>query len=576
MQRRTVKPALILLLVLLGASTAGASSVAELHVGIHVDEGPLTPYGYTFGYPGLQLVRVIYDTLFVLDVDRQPQPWMVEDYQISADGLAWRFTLYPDIYFHDGQALTAYDVAFTYQYMAGHTHSTWRRATELVDAIEVLDETSFVFRLTEPQPLFMRRPLAEVPILPAHLWQEVEEPTEFADATGSGPYQLAEYRSGQFYRFEAHPDYFRPDYEPALERIIMPIIPDQTTLFSSLRTGDIAMATREIPPELVEEMERSSALALSRGPLFSSQLLLINNEEPYLDTVAFRRALALMVDTRYLVDTLRLGYGLRGSSGFVHPDSPWLQATLSPMTQDLDGARAILDELGFRDITQDGYREDPDGAPFSLSILAYAERPERVRTAEIIASWMQECGINTTVRAMEAGTVDALVWPDFDVAKGRDFQLATWGWSAGIQELPLSLREVLHSQGTLNVGAFSCPDMDAIADQLLGAKSEDDMRPVVTAMAEQAAQTLPFITLWYPESVYAYQTNAYDGWVFVTGLGVLDKWSLLASRTENGSEDTPAPVEPEDARDTFDPLIYVIAAIVLVAGVFMMQRRRQT
>lgn len=568
--------ALLLTVSLMMLAIPALAEKPEITIGIHVDEGPLTPYGYTFGNPGLQMVRVIYDTLFILDASRQPQPWMVEEYSISEDGRTWTMKLYPDITFHDGEPLTARDVEFTYNYMEGPSHSGWQRAVGSVSSVEVLDDLTLAFHLEEPNPLLIQVALAVVPIIPQHIWENVgfEDARAFEDATGSGPYNLVEYRSGQYYRLESHPDYFHPDWEPTLKTIIMPIIPDQTTLFASLRSGEVDMSTREIPPELVGDMDRPGEIELLQGPTYVSTLLLINCERPPFDQVEFRRALSLAVDAEYLMETLRLGYGTVGSPGFVHPQSPWVRGSVGQRVYDPQAAGDILDGLGFVDVTGNGFRENPQGEAFAQTILVYAERPERVRAAEIMAEWLEEVGLKTEVKAMEAGTVDSLVWPEFDVTKGRDFDLAIWGWSAGIQENPLSLRAVFHSAGTLNVGAFSHDRMDSVSDRLLTSQTLEDVPPAIGEMAEIVAQQVPFVTLWYPDSVYGFRPEAYAGWTFVTGVGVLDQLSLIGPRVEGdtGEPDQAAPVDegPEPGLPSWVwPLV-----IVALAGIYLLVRRR--
>ncbi len=576
MVRTTTGRAGILLLasvtVLVVAAPVVTAAGTELRIGTHTDEGPLTPYGYTFGYPGLQLVRLTYDSLFIMDRERRPVPWLVREYEVSEDGKRWTLRLHEGIKFHDGSDLTSADVKFTYTYMTRHAHAVWQRALRGIEAIETPDPFTVEVRLAAPQPLFALRPLAEVPILPAHIWEGVTDPRAFTDATGSGPYRLAEYRPGHFYRFEAHPDYFHPEWKPAVGTIVMPIIPDATTLFTALRAGQVDMATRVVPPELVEELRQAPGVAVQRGPSFVSTLLQINAEREPFDRVEFRRALALAVDVQNLVDTIQLGYATAGGPGFVHPMSAWLLLPGPEAQYDPDRARSLLEGIGFTDRTGDGLREDPAGMPFKQTILVYADRADRVRAAEILAEAFRAIGLRTEVKAMEAGTVDSLVWPEFDVTKGRDYDLAMWGWSAGIQENPLSLRELVHSQGSLNIGAFSDPEVDQVADRLLVATGIADFGPVVSELARLVADRVPFVTLWYPDGIYAYRPEAYDGWVYVKGLGILDKLSLVTRRVEVPEA---APVaEPPPARQRGWAWLLLAAAAGAAVVLFGLRRAR--
>lgn len=557
------------LIVLAGIGTAASGAEPpQLRIGIHTEEGWMTPYSYVTGYPGLPFVRMIYDTLFIMNAERTPVPWMVREYSTSEDGLTWTLKLHEGIEFHDGTPLTSADVAFSYTFMTLHGHGPWQRSLRGIKSVEATDEHTVVIQLERVLPLFKQVPLAEVVIIPRHVWEGVTDPKTITDATGSGPYRLVEYQSGQFYRLEAHPNYFHAEQKPSVASIIVPFIPDATTMFMALKAGEIDMGTRDVPPEMVADLAGTAGLKVERGPSYVSTLLAINNQRPPFNQVDFRRALELVVDVQYLVDIIRLGQATIGSPGFVHPMSPWVAAVPEAVKQDFAAAARLLDGLGFTDRNGDGLREDPQGNRFQQTIITSAERPERVRVAQIIGDWFKQAGLDTVVQAMEHTTVQARVWPDFDVTKGRDYDLAVWGWSAGVQENPLNLWEVLHTRGTLNVGAFSDPAVDAIAERLLGVTNRDDFRPVVEELARTTAGKVPFITLWYPDNSYAYRPEAHDGWVYVRGLGILDKLSLIGPVVAGGG-----PVGPVGARS----LPWIVLAVVLAgAGIVVARRKRRS
>ena len=57
----------------------------------------------------------VYDTLFRLDAEGNPEPWLATEYEVSEDGLEWTFTLRDDVYFHNGEKMTAEDVVFSWE-----------------------------------------------------------------------------------------------------------------------------------------------------------------------------------------------------------------------------------------------------------------------------------------------------------------------------------------------------------------------------------------------------------------------------------------------------------------------------
>ena len=117
--KRLTKVLVVCIIISLLSSLMSASVFAEvdqLKIGITVDESTLTPYTYTSG-AGLNLVGLVYDSLFQLDENLIPQPWLVKDYSISEDALTYTFTLYENVKWHDGTPFTAEDVKFTYEYI---------------------------------------------------------------------------------------------------------------------------------------------------------------------------------------------------------------------------------------------------------------------------------------------------------------------------------------------------------------------------------------------------------------------------------------------------------------------------
>ncbi|WP_282139096.1 ABC transporter substrate-binding protein [Rossellomorea aquimaris] len=500
----------------------------SLKVGITKDENGLNPYTYVTGYPGLDLVNLLYDNMFVLDEDNQPQPWLVKEYNVSEDGLTYEFTLHENITWHDGKPLTTEDVKFTMEYFIDHPKSRFTNPLKSIASIDQSDETTISLTLSEADPNFMIQPLADLPILPKHIWSEISNPDEETNAIGSGPYILEEHKSGQYYKMKAHKDYFHG--EPPIEEIVFPIIEDTTAMLNALQAGEIDALSSSISPELVEQFESNSSLKVARGPGYSTTLFQINAEKYPMTESAFRQAVNYAVDKQNLVDTLLLGYGEVGSPGFIHPSSTFHNSELKPV-YDQEKAKLILEEAGFKDVDGDGFREDPKGEKIDITTLVYANSPIRIRTAELVSEAINEIGIKNTVKAMDATTVDSLLWPDFDVTKGRDYDMGLWGWSNTMQLFPDRMVELFHSDpavGSVNIGAYKNADFDALSEQLSTTFKEEERMKVIKEMQSLVAEDSPFITLYYQEIVNAYNPSVYDGYVFQVGKGIINKLSFVS------------------------------------------------
>lgn len=136
---------------------------------------------------------LVYDTLFGLDENFEPQPQMVDTWSVSEDGLEWSFNLRPHQKWHDGADVTAADaVASLIRWGArdGVGQSLFSRISEMT----ATDDDTFAITLTRPYPLMLEtlaKMSSNVPfIMPARI-AATDPQVAITDATGSGPYKLA-------------------------------------------------------------------------------------------------------------------------------------------------------------------------------------------------------------------------------------------------------------------------------------------------------------------------------------------------------------------------------------------------
>lgn len=569
------------------------SQVKVLKVGITKDENTLTPYTYVTGYPGLDLVNLLYDNLFQLDDKNQPQPWLVKEYNVSDDGLVYNLTLYENLKWQDGKPLTMDDVMFTMDYFLEHPKSRFTNPLKKIVEVKVNDPLSLTITLSQATPNFIIQPLADLPILPKHIWSEITDPDNATNALGSGPYILTEYKKSQYYKMKANQEYFKG--EPVINEIVFPIIEDRTALYTALQAGEVDAISADISPELVNQFESNPKLKVNRGPGYSTTLFQVNAERYPMTEKSFRQAIAYAIDTQYLVDTVLLGFAETGSMGFIHPSSPFYNEHII-FQPNLERAKELLEQAGFVDKDGDGFREDQQGKKLELTTLVYSDNPIRIRTAEIVSDWLKQIGLNVTVKAMDSTTVDSLMWPDFDVAKGRDFDLAIWGWSNTMQLFPDRILELFHTDpniGSVNIGGYSNEQFDQLADTLRNTINPDDRMKLIKEIQAFVADEAPIVTLYYPEIVNAYNPNVYDGYTFQLGKGIINKLSLANTDPNNqGTTGNGEQVNPQDnsqqtssqpvngqastaksSGSNWALVILLVVVIVIIGGIFLIKKK---
>lgn len=568
MIRKTLSFALIVLLILMSSSFVAAQpeeGYQELKIAIHGDENTLTPFTYVRGYPGLEVLRLVFDSLFIMDEENRPHPWMVDRYDINEKFTEYRVTLHPGQFWHDGRAVTADDVAFSFVYPLTQNSTRWRRIALQVETVEVSGEYDLVIRLKNANPDFLAQALTDMPIIPKHIYEDQEDATQVGETIGSGPYKLLEYKSGQHYIFEAVTGYFKG--APRVMRLVMPIMTDTTTIFQALKSGSIDAATANVPPELVVSFSEEKNVEVVAGPGLSTTLLQFNSQSYPFTLLEMRKAVVLALDLQELVDVVLLGYGDPGSMGFFHPAGTYGKHELVPK-RDLVKSNELLDSLGFA--RQADIRIDGEGKKLSFELLVYANNALRIRTAELIAEQLKDVGIEIKVVSLESATLDDLVWPGFDVSQGRNYVLSLWGWSAPVQLRPDALVQLYASNftlGTLNIGGFLSEKFDRLVEQF---QNEDDIvkrNTIISEMQTFVADAAPLVPLYHPQVIMAYRPEAYTGWVMQQGNGIINKMSFLPGYSQDISGEELRENTAEKERNTVIPLISLAAVLALFAVV---------
>lgn len=516
--RRAALALLTLALFATGCAGPGSGSAGSdrLRIAVEQDFGPLNFLTMSED----QLLFLVYDRLVAPSpYAADPEPWLATEVR-QVDPLTWEVSLRNDVAWHDGRPFTARDVAFTIDWMKTVKSGTYTHHVTTVPGIQrvdVLGEHQVRLNCAFACPFLGSVTLAHLPMLPEHVWSTVAEPSKYTELpVGTGPYRLTSYQPGQAYRFEANPTYFAG--QPRVRELVMPIIPNPSTTFTALRTGEIDVAMGEVPPELVAQFEGSDDITLVRTTPLQYPEVRMNHQRVPFDRAEFRRALSLAVDRQQLHDTVWLGRGRPAVKGYPHPRSPWTNPNLST-PYDPEAARRVLDELGFRDADGDGVREGPTG-PLSFVLHVDGAVPIRVRAAQLVAEQLGEVGIGARAEPLDTGSLVSLTeTDDFDMYVN---QITAHGVADPTQFI------MSHYSGYLwELPTQPYPQMERVIEEWKAAQTIDTRKAVAFRMQELFNAQPTSIPLHYPEGILAYRTQAYDGWVESPGYGIVHKWSLL-------------------------------------------------
>jgi ABC-type transport system substrate-binding protein len=126
-----------------------------------------------------------------------------------------------------------------------------------------------------------------------------------------------------------------------------------------------------------------------------------------------------------------------------------------------------------------------------------------------------EVGIEITIDATDFVTLNDLMWPGYNVANGRDFDMGFFAWSPLVNIRAGRYGGLVHSdpaRGILNLGGFSNPETDELVAQLDASLTLQERLEAIQLIAEDIAELVPFITLYFPNETYAFRHEVFDGW----------------------------------------------------------------
>jgi peptide/nickel transport system substrate-binding protein len=545
-----------------------------------------------------EMMLMNYNMLFGFSAeDLSPVPELATEPCVpSSDSMTWTCTIRDDVTWHDGEPLTAEDIAFTYRFILDNGLSTFEDYLPYNPTFEAPDATTLIWRSEEPTLAPTVPPY--IPILPEHIWgpldgKPAKEIRAFEDIPliGSGPFQLTEWKPGEFWRMEAVEGHFFGT--PTIDEVVYHIYGNHEAMVQALNAGDVDFAY-DLPPTLATSLEGNedvevqvqtanyhTNLAFNFGgqdewhqPVYGSPPETEPTNHPALHDKNVRLAIAHAIDKQALVDTVFQGFAEPGET-FISPDKVYWHLDIPDeevIEFDLAQANSILDDAGYTERTNDGVRIDPEsGDPLVLDIVAISNSVGSARSAELMAGWMEEIGIRFDVRVVseskayvewENGTFDAYVWgwggdpdPDFNMSIYTTDQCL--GWSDG---------------------CYSNPQLDDLYAEQRQTFDRAARQEIVHEFQQIHYEEVPEVVLVYPQTISAYRTDSFEGYVPTPseGGGLLFAWRVdsymnLQPVTAGGG---PGAVADDGGIST--GLLVAIGAVVLVVviGFVVMSRRR--
>ncbi|MFA5527722.1 MAG: ABC transporter substrate-binding protein [Peptostreptococcales bacterium] len=298
-------------------------------------------------------LRLIYDKLARLSPEIEAVPSAATGWEVIDDNTI-DVHLKEGLKFHDGKPLTVEDVKFTYDSFIDNKVAYFMTFLEPIESTEITGTNTVRFTLKRPYASFITNTLTQIPILPKHIWEAIEDPINFENKTpiGSGPFVFKNFRPGEELVTEANKDFYE---DIAIDGYIFKIFGSPEGILTSLELKDIDLLSNELVPahiDLIKANEggKYSHLEMSQVDDVGFFYLGMNLDRVPFDNKDFRVAMSYLTDYDLAVDVLLNGYGAKGGAGLViveanefwhNPDTP-IHNTYDP-----ERAKEILSDAGF-------------------------------------------------------------------------------------------------------------------------------------------------------------------------------------------------------------------------------------
>ena len=463
---------------------------------------------------------------------QQMEPALAESWEFSEDGRELVFYLRRGVRFSDGEPFTADDVAFTFRVLHDPGVSSQLKDAATIDGenivADVIDEATVVFRLPR-RTASVERIFDSIRILPEHrLAESLAAGTLAADTglgapiediVGLGAFRLREHVPGQRIVLESNPHYFRSgdDEYPRLSGMVFDVVPDTNAQVLRLRAGELDLL-EPIAPEAFRELRRQSPEGVTLhdlGPSMVSERLWFNlnptspieaHKKKWFEDVRFRRAVSLAIDRENMA---RVVFGGLASvaSGPVSPANHfWRDESIQPMKRDVERARRVLVDAGFR--WEDKNLCDRDGNRVRFTIITNAGSDKRRREGAFIQEDLRDLGIEVVLAPIEGGALLARITSTFDYDAcllgltqsdpDPSAEMALW-----LSRAPLHLWHPSQSQPATEWEAR----IDHLMESQLTSTDDEYRQACYREVQRIVAENLPVLDLVVPHALVGYSSR---------------------------------------------------------------------
>jgi peptide/nickel transport system substrate-binding protein len=442
---------------------------------------------------------LVYDTLFGVDDNFQPQPQMLEGYVVENDGKLWKLTLREGLKFHDGERVLARDAAASIRRWAVRD-SFGQALAAAADEIAATGDRVIEIRLKRPFPLLpdaLGKPMAYMcPVMPERL-AGTDPHKAVTEPVGSGPYKYvaSERVPGARLVYERFADYLprtsgTPQFTAGpkvvhFDRVEWSIIQDVATAAAALERGEIDWL--QTPnTDLLPRLRASKDIVIRNiTPLGLVAYMRFNHLHPPFDNPAIRRAvLGAITQSDYMI-------AINGADKSLWRDGVGYFAPGSPLASDA-GMDKLMGKRDYGKVRKEleaaGYKGEP------IAMMVAVNVPYLKTMGDVTADVFKKVGLNLDYQAVD--------WTTVVQRRSKMEAPSAGGWNLlcvydnGTNQVNPAAHLWLRGNGKAAAPGWpTSPRIEELRDAWFKATSLDEQKKIAVQMQLQAFEDVPYIPL---------------------------------------------------------------------------------
>ena len=445
-----------------------------------------------------EAMRDVLSTLVSIDAKMNYRDDIAQSWTVSADGLAWTFTLKPGIMFTDGTPCDAAAVAWNIIHQRDTGASSYLYSA-VKDAVAVNPTTL---------KLILKNPFPNMLYNLSNSFAGINSPTavkKYGDdygvttLVGSGPYVFKQWIKGDHITLDRNPDYtwgpsWLSNHGPAyFKTIIYKFVPEAVTKTMLLQAGQVDIVDG-VDPTAIAALKADQNVAVAMTPGRELIYMGMNVTKPPFDNLLVRQAMNYIVDRKAITKNVFHDAGLPAYNYLTPNVQPQVK---SPYTYDPQKASSLLAKAGWTK-NADGILEK-DGQQFSI-ILWTPSTTDRVQVATVLQSEMKEVGIKASIQQFDPGSYADM----FKTGEQQAFiRLYEWDnmdileWFFNGKRIAKGVNKTRINNPLLNFLFAKAEMQPTLADRTF----------VYRLIHEYLLEQSPWVPIFYPSMVRAYRSN---------------------------------------------------------------------